>query len=211
MAAPKSAGKGVPVVVGGDEDLEMLNEQFSLFSGTEDDALQSAARILAAAERLRASGDFSGWPGVGSPDDFTAPDGDWPAELPSDQPGLTVSQDIFSGSPKKDVHILLVPAKQAWEVPAYLHWGGWNECPAPEFHVVALQMWHERFGAELVGINGDTMNVQVARKPVDRDAALLLAREQYQYCPDIVDQGTGTLASLAAALMTGSWWFFWWD
>ena len=31
------------------------------------------------------------------------------------------------------------------------------------------------------------------------------------YCPDIVDQGTDNLATLAAILMVSDWWFFWWD
>jgi hypothetical protein len=38
-----------------------------------------------------------------------------------------------------------------------------------------------------------------------------LAREQYLYCGDIVDQGTGTLSRLATALMADDWWYFWWD
>ncbi len=31
------------------------------------------------------------------------------------------------------------------------------------------------------------------------------------YCPDIVDQGVGTLDALATVLVSGSVWFFWWD
>jgi hypothetical protein len=38
-----------------------------------------------------------------------------------------------------------------------------------------------------------------------------LAQEQYDFCPDIVLQGTGTLEPLAATLMASDWWFFWWD
>ena len=40
---------------------------------------------------------------------------------------------------------------------------------------------------------------------------MALAREQFVYCPDIVYQGTGTLAGLAAALLEGTTWYFWWD
>jgi len=35
--------------------------------------------------------------------------------------------------------------------------------------------------------------------------------EMYSYCPDIIDQGVGTLEALAADLMAGHWWYFWWD
>ena len=55
------------------------------------------------------------------------------------------------------------------------------------------------------------MNIKVARKPETRAAALDLAREQFAYCSDIVEQGVGTLSALAASLMENDWWYFWWD
>jgi hypothetical protein len=55
------------------------------------------------------------------------------------------------------------------------------------------------------------MNVRVQRRPPTREAALELAREQYVYCSDIVDQGVQTLSAFAAALMENDWWYFWWD
>lgn len=39
----------------------------------------------------------------------------------------------------------------------------------------------------------------------------MLAKELYEYCPDIVDQGMGTITNLAALLMVSNAWFFWWD
>jgi len=55
------------------------------------------------------------------------------------------------------------------------------------------------------------MNVRVQSRPPTREAALELAREQYVYCSDIVDQGVQTLSALAAVLMQSAWWYFWWD
>jgi hypothetical protein len=55
------------------------------------------------------------------------------------------------------------------------------------------------------------MNIRVRHRPKSRGEALELAREQYSYCSDIVDQGVGTLNALAAALMENDWWYFWWD
>ena len=40
---------------------------------------------------------------------------------------------------------------------------------------------------------------------------LLIAREQYVYCSDIVEQGAQTLSALAAVLMESDWLYFWWD
>jgi hypothetical protein len=89
--------------------------------------------------------------------------------------------------------------------------GGWNACPAPEYHVAALPSWHERYGAELVAIGGDVIELRVSRRPAGRIEALTLAREMYLYDEDIVSQGTETFAMLAATLMASDWWFFRWD
>jgi hypothetical protein len=55
------------------------------------------------------------------------------------------------------------------------------------------------------------MNIRVKSRPPTRKAALELAREQYVYCSDIVEQGAQTLSALAAMLMGSGWWYFWWD
>jgi hypothetical protein len=103
-------------------------------------------------------------------------------------------------------------SEQSDEVfPAYLRWGNWNGCPAPEYHVAAFRSWRDRYGAELVGLSHDVVNIHVRRRPKTRGEALDLGRQQYLYCSDIVDQGVGTLNALAAALMEHDWWYFWWD
>jgi hypothetical protein len=78
-------------------------------------------------------------------------------------------------------------------------------------HVAFLKRWHEAWGAEVVGIAGDVVEMEVARPPKDRAAALALAREQFLYCADIVHQGVGSLEALGAILLGGKVWYFWWD
>jgi hypothetical protein len=136
--------------------------------------------------------------------------GEWPTE-PMGAPQLSVATDTLSGAPLEKVLIVTLPTDDSSTIPAYLHWGHWNGCPAPEYHVAALRSWRERFGAELVGLSHDVMNVRVKSRPSTREAALDLAREQYVYCRDIVDQGVQTLSALAAVLMESDWWYFWWD
>ena len=55
------------------------------------------------------------------------------------------------------------------------------------------------------------MNIRVSRRPGSREEAIALARDQYHYCPDIVDQGVEAIAPLAASLKGSNWWYFWWD
>ena len=212
----RAAGGGTPIVSGGDEGLAAIAEQFTMLdpqvAGTSAFAGQqrTPAEILKAAAALRFPGDLANWPGASREEDLRTPLGDWPPESEA-APGLTIATDLQTGQPLDRVHILQLPAATSWEVPAWLRWGDWNACPPPEHHVAALRSWHERYGAELVAIDRDTMNLRVRRRPSNREEALALAREQYRCCPDIVDQGVGSLSALAAGLMAGDWWFFWWD
>jgi uncharacterized protein DUF4253 len=241
----KSAGRGVPVVLGGDDDL--------LFEPLGWPDRRPVAEILAAADGLTHPEDLLRFqaeegarateylrhlaeqqPDADVPPTFVwgpdglrqqsreetlammaeteegAPLGEWPSEVDG-SPGLSVACEVGTGKPLRRCHIALIPTEDWTTIPAHLNWGGWNACPHPEYHVAALRSWRDRFGAELAGLAFDTMNLKVARPPATRAAALDLAREQYAYCNDIVDQGVGTLSRLAASLAAHDWWFFWWD
>ncbi|BDM80994.1 DUF4253 domain-containing protein [Acaryochloris marina] len=107
--------------------------------------------------------------------------------------------------------MLLVPAQESWLAPISLAYGNWNECPAAYVHAALLQYWGQRFGASLAGISGDTVEMSIDNPPSTQEESLSLALEHYLYCPDIVDQGCETIEHLAALLMNGHAWSFWWD
>lgn len=213
----KSAGRGWPVIIGGDEDLERIADQFAMadphVSGVAIPNLKvpSPEEIVAAAAKLTFPADLRKWPGAYQADGLRAPLGNWPATVDAALPGPSVATDLVSGKFYDRVHILLIPTEFGWEVPAYLRWGDWNACPPAEYHVAALRSWHRDFAAELVGMNGDTINLRAASRAKTRESAMKLARAQYAYCPDIIDQGVGTISALAATLMASEWWYLWWD
>lgn len=135
-------------------------------------------------------------------------DGTWPA-----QPSVMMdwSKPYPRDSAGQKIWIALLPDRDGTTVPARLRWGGWNACPKPAVHVAALRSWRERFGAQLVALSFDTLDLKVERRPADRPEALALARELHAYCPDIIDQGFESYSALAASLMVSDWWQFWWD
>jgi hypothetical protein len=135
--------------------------------------------------------------------------GEWPSE-PTPWPGLSVATDLY-GKPLAKVHIAIIPTDDWTTVPAYLRWGGWSGCPDPEYHVAALRSWRTRYGVVLVGLSFDVMNLRTAKRPSTREIALVLAREQYAYCKDIIDQIRDTYSALAATLMVSDWWYFRWN
>jgi hypothetical protein len=210
----KTAGRGVPVIV---PDIEYILEPFDpkyAMAGKIrplDELLAAARAIRFPEDLLRMRREEEKAAGISDEErqEFQPDEGDWPTEVPP-SPGLSV---VYDGTGEYDprVYIILVPTDDPATIPAYLRWGGFNNCPKPEYHVAALRHWRDRYGAELVGLDMATLNVRVARTPTTRNEALALARVQYEYCNDIVDQGVRTLRALAAERMAHDWWYFWWD
>lgn len=137
------------------------------------------------------------------------PRSDWPSEAHPITAFATLAPHGLR--PSVEVFIGLLPTTWSWEAPAYLHWGGWNDCPMPEVHVALQPDWQARYGSEIVVMHHDVIECRVAQPPTSREAALALANEQFAYCYDIVYQGTETLDALAAGLLNGTVWYFWWD
>ncbi len=60
-------------------------------------------------------------------------------------------------------------------------------------------------------MTSEVIEMWVQRPPTTPRAALALARDQYRYAPDIVQQGVDDIETLAAALEGNRAWYFWWD
>lgn len=106
-------------------------------------------------------------------------EGEWPEESPSPITfGLHLDpmpDDWKNRKPSPEVEIMLIPTTNCWELPAFLDCGGWNECPQTEIHVAMFRQWHERFGAEIIGIADDRTEMRVARPPKTHEEAETLA------------------------------------
>ena len=139
------------------------------------------------------------------------PDESWPEAHESPTDTIFSLHDLLSGQPKPEVFIGLVEVENSWEVFAKLGLGDWNDCPAPHVHVALHRYWHQRFMAMPIAISGDVVECFVGAPPADKDTALRLAREQYTYCYDIVEQGVGSIGSLGSAVLNSKFWYFWWD
>jgi hypothetical protein len=184
------------VILGDAEELERVKETMELNEDTAQEILEHAKEV-----------EISEWLEERESEDY--PSGEWPDEVPGND-ALTSCTDILTGEPKQ-VFLATIPVANSWEIPAYLKFGGWNDCPAAEEHVAIMKYWHEKYGATIVALTGDVIECTVERPPQTREEALALAKEMYVYCYDIVDQGVETIENLAASLLKSKLWFFWWD
>ncbi|GAB2851751.1 hypothetical protein GCM10027074_18070 [Streptomyces deserti] len=108
--------------------------------------------------------------------------------------------------------LCLVQATHGYDVPALLNW--WGACNygiTGTEHRAVLRHFHERYGAELVTLEDQVIELLVTRRPRTPEDVATAALEHYAYCPDIVDQGTGSIEELAATQLRAGSWYFWWD
>lgn len=68
--------------------------------------------------------------------------------------------------------------------------------------------WDKKYGLKLVGAGQDWLEAEFSNPPNDWQA---FAKEVYEFCPDVVDQGTGDVASLAKEMQESNTLYLWWD
>ena len=180
-----------------------------LLIDVEKDDARSPGQIIEASRGIDASAWFERRVEK-EPDVYEVEEASWPWKVARSK-AFQTPYDVLGGKPLPEVLVALVPTRLSWEVPAHLKYGGWNECPGAEEHVALLKRWHDLHGADVACMADDVVEMEVARPPADREAALKLAREHFIYCSDIVHQGTESLERLAATLLGSRVWYFWWD
>jgi hypothetical protein len=156
-------------------------------------------------DRLAAMADASGIYSFG---ERTQIEQVWPVDTPAPTRARFQTLKRAKGTPSV---LLLVRVEHSWEVPAYLEFGGWNDCPAPELHVAVLREWRNNYRAAPACITGDVLECVVIKRPQTEAEAMKLAAEQWIFCEDIVGQGTQSVRKLAMEIWRSPTWFFWWD
>ena len=71
-----------------------------------------------------------------------------------------------------------------------------------------LKVWDESYGIDIWHAETDTIQLRLERLPTDLDA---FAREVYEFCPDIIDQGSGNISDIANYLRAAKSLYLWWD
>ncbi len=120
---------------------------------------------------------------------------------------------LFDSKEKVDeTQIIKIPAKNPWEVTAYIPFGGWNECPAPDEMTAVCKYWFEKFGAVPAKITHDEL-IFILPEAISREEAMKTAKEHFAFCNDRLDQctRTGTMGEIAGSIAKSKVWYFWWD
>lgn len=136
--------------------------------------------------------------------------GAWTGEIPN-KGSLSLHLNPATQDTMREVYIAVAPVPEAWQIPAVVGYGGWNECPDSVVQCAFARKWAAKYDEEIVGLSFDTIEWEVRKPPGTKDEAMALAWEQFYLCEDIVTQGVGTIHALGATLLESPYWFFWWD
>lgn len=111
----------------------------------------------------------------------------------------------------RDYRLGLVRAEHPADVPAALGWTGASHRMRQVAALSAvLRSWEDRFGAVLIGLGFDSIEMSVAAPPTTENRALRIAAEHRAFCIDNFRDQPGSLREFALGLITASTWRFWW-
>jgi hypothetical protein len=104
--------------------------------------------------------------------------------------------------------VSLLKASDPYDTLRTMGTNGWNYDLSPEMVIARLKKWDTEFGLVLYGVGFDWVEAQFQRQPGN---LLEYAKEVYAFCPDIVDQGAGSVEGLAKEMKRTNTLFLWWD
>jgi hypothetical protein len=188
--AAKAEGKGVPIIIGGGEQYRQGIADSAQYRNSTKESLRLA---------------------TANPDPYAFKSKPrmpktWEAAGPFPDDGYPFLVKEHPDGFKPIVTLAYIPATSSADLPAHLRLGGWNAVPEAHIMVALFRKWQRNYGAEIVAISLDAMDVRVTQKPTTPEEALALAREHLKFC------STGaTIAEAAAELMETNWWHFYWD
>lgn len=111
------------------------------------------------------------------------------------------------GLGEKDVMAILKTTDQ-YDVLRSVKTDGANYDISNDSLISIIKIFDKKYSLSLISASGDLCEFKIGKEP---DSWLELAKEAYAVCPDIVDQGTGSVEALADELKKHRSLYLWWD
>ena len=108
--------------------------------------------------------------------------------------------------------LLQIPTDDPADIPAYLPFGGWNDCPNAETQLAFTHYWREKYGAIPAALdNADCLEFLVEHPVADPLETKKVAVEQFAFCSDLPFQVFEDFEQLTEFIHQSRQWYFWWD
>jgi len=110
--------------------------------------------------------------------------------------------------PSDSVELVVAPGSGPLDILRIARTDAVNYGLQTEALIRALAEWDRAWGIDVIHAETDTIELALTRMPPDLSS---FAREVYALCPDVVDQGTGSIEALQQEIATRRRVFLWWD
>jgi hypothetical protein len=107
-----------------------------------------------------------------------------------------------------DDELTILKSSDQFDILRIMQTDGINYDITNEDLITKLMDFDSRFGLRIYGAGQDFVEAFFVGKPEDMMA---FAEELYEFCPDIVDQGTDTVEALASEMERTKILYLWWD
>jgi hypothetical protein len=118
-----------------------------------------------------------------------------------------ISETNF-GINSQDDQIAIINSNDQFQIPQIMQTNGINYDVTPEQVVSKLKDWHSRYSLQIIGAGMDWVEARIGNPP---DNFQSFAQEVYQFCPDVVEQGSETVDALAQEMQQTNTLYCWWD
>jgi hypothetical protein len=115
------------------------------------------------------------------------------------------SEQHFGQAPDE---VSVLKTADQFEVLRVMGTNGWNYDLSPDSVIACLKQWDAEYGLAVRGAGFDWVEAVIERLPSDMRA---FAESVYAFCPDVVEQGTQTVAALADEMRRAGTLYLWWD
>ena len=126
-------------------------------------------------------------------------------------PGLIAfigTQNNLADSAPEAVELVVAEGKTQFDIVRVAASDAINFGKQTEDLIPVLQKWDAEFGIDIFQAGSDTIQLRLRSLPSDLKK---FAREVYQFCPDSVDQGVGSVEGLRKEIAESHQLFLWWD
>jgi Domain of unknown function (DUF4253) len=102
----------------------------------------------------------------------------------------------------------IIKGTDQYEILRIMHTNGDDEDVSHEDVIAKLKQWEKRIRFEIVGAENDWVEIEFRTMPQDLNA---FAEDVYEFSPDTVDEGTGSVAELVRDISATKRLVLWWN
>ncbi len=203
--AKEAPAHGLQAILLGDaESFSVHIEALGLACAEESEELSQATSVSEILEKA-ANLNYEDWIAERLEEHVYEP-GEWPesVSVQEELPLEAWAEDGLYGA--------LIECDKAAQLPAWLLFGGFAECPSVPAVVANLSRWQSKYEVTPFCVTQDSLICHTSTQPKSKEEATALAREHFAFAPEVVNQPDSqiSLATYAAALQKMHYWLFTW-